>query len=301
MCGHAHPELTHTCTCMQAEPVKDGWNRQKVQRDVLETARLQKFTSEQVADWQALFDFHERYKTPESLPNLPHTIHIEAGRSYTMEGPPTWEELWRVLRRYPRPHRNADDPAAAAAREAARAAAAAHDDRESTAAQAAAVTAAAQQMTQAEKTAALNRVGGLNHQMSEHRAAQAHKKVLNEISEVGREVKSVELNTLYFCAITESEGELQVGIAVPRTVASEENFNCEWFVRAKWSAKHGHKDYNWQANPIFIPCLHQEAQQQATKKAKKGRKGGAKYKTVVVTSVEPRQEFIPVKVGVFFV
>jgi len=285
---------------MQVDPVKDGWNRKKVQRDVLETARLQKFTSEQVGDWKALFEFHERYTTPESLPNLPYTVQIEDGRSYKMEGPPEWDELWRVLRRFPRPHRTAaEEPAAATARAAATAATAEREQR-AAAAKAAAGSAATQQLSQAEKTAALNRVGGKNHPAAQHKAAAAHTKMLDEMLARGRNLKSVELNKLYFCGLTESEGELLVGIAVPRAVDKDGNFSCEWFTRAKWASERSHKDYNWQTNPIFIPCLRkEELEPEMGQKRKRARKGGKKFKQVVVSSVEPLSEFIPIKVCVF--
>ena len=43
------------------EADESGWRRDKVIRDIRETAKSEKFTSAQVEEWEALFDFHLRH------------------------------------------------------------------------------------------------------------------------------------------------------------------------------------------------------------------------------------------------
>ena len=62
----------------------------------MDTGRILNFSEAEMAEWKALFAFWEAHPTPESLPASPHTIRMEDGRSYTMCGPPSWKELWRV-------------------------------------------------------------------------------------------------------------------------------------------------------------------------------------------------------------
>jgi hypothetical protein len=102
----AQPKPEAANATEDGEPkVNDGWNRSKVQRDVMAVAQLKEFTTEQKAEWEALFQRHEMYQTPESLPSSPDTISCGTPpRSYTFNGVPDWGDLWRVLRRYPRPH-----------------------------------------------------------------------------------------------------------------------------------------------------------------------------------------------------
>ena len=90
--------------------VNDGWNRKKVRADVMDAGRILSFSEAEMAEWRALFDFWEQHPTPESLPASPHTIQMDDGRSYKMIGPPAWAELWRVLRRFPRPHHQTQAP-----------------------------------------------------------------------------------------------------------------------------------------------------------------------------------------------
>ena len=86
------------------EPISDGWNRKRVEKDVLKIGQDLHFNHNQMADWEALFAFHGEYLSPELLPTLPHTLSMPSERSYTMKGPPPWKTLWRTLRRFPRPH-----------------------------------------------------------------------------------------------------------------------------------------------------------------------------------------------------
>ena len=82
-------------------------------RDVRETAKSEKFTSAQVEEWDALFDFHLRYRTPESLPMAPHVLTTATtSRSIQLHGMPIpWDDMWSTLRRLPRPHLDANTSA----------------------------------------------------------------------------------------------------------------------------------------------------------------------------------------------
>eukprot|EP00965_Chrysotila_dentata_P236213 6201190-Pleurochrysis_carterae.AAC.1 len=60
----------------------------------------------QVAEWRALFDFHEKYQTADDLPHMPIALSAEDGRSLLMTGMPiAWDALWSKLSgRFARPH-----------------------------------------------------------------------------------------------------------------------------------------------------------------------------------------------------
>ena len=90
-----------------------GWQQKKVMRDVRETAKSDKFTGAQVEEWDALFDFHLRYRTPESLPMAPHVLTTATtSRSIQLHGMPIpWDDMWSTLRRLPRPHLDANTSA----------------------------------------------------------------------------------------------------------------------------------------------------------------------------------------------
>lgn len=82
-----------------------GWQKELVQKGVLDTAAKQEFKKEHVHDWEALFNFHDRHTTADSVPQAPINIAMKDGRGFTLEGMPvSWPELLSKLRRLPRPH-----------------------------------------------------------------------------------------------------------------------------------------------------------------------------------------------------
>eukprot|EP00965_Chrysotila_dentata_P179884 5939422-Pleurochrysis_carterae.AAC.1 len=89
------------------EREKKGWNFNKVKKDVLETAKLEKFTETEVDAWNALFKFHENYTTADAVPFSPRVLPVgESATPMTLTGMPiAWSELWVKLRgRCPRHH-----------------------------------------------------------------------------------------------------------------------------------------------------------------------------------------------------
>eukprot|EP00965_Chrysotila_dentata_P253110 6211068-Pleurochrysis_carterae.AAC.1 len=95
----------------KGEEGEDGWNRAKMEKEVLEVAKEDGCSAEQLAEWKALFSFHEEHKTADSLPALPTSLTTEAmgDSSFTLTGMPIeWKELWSKLAgRFPRPHHTA--------------------------------------------------------------------------------------------------------------------------------------------------------------------------------------------------
>ena len=92
-----------------SEDDASGWGRDKVIRDIREWGKLENFTTAQKEEWEAVFDFHERFQAPDALPLAPHTlVTATTGRSMQLHGMPiSWAEMWSTLRRLPRPHLNA--------------------------------------------------------------------------------------------------------------------------------------------------------------------------------------------------
>eukprot|EP00965_Chrysotila_dentata_P258533 6213252-Pleurochrysis_carterae.AAC.2 len=83
----------------------DGWNREKLMRDVLKIAEIEKFTAAQVAEWNALFDFRTQYQTADSVPPAPIHLHASDGRIHSRGLPFPLHTLWSTLRgRFPRAH-----------------------------------------------------------------------------------------------------------------------------------------------------------------------------------------------------
>eukprot|EP00965_Chrysotila_dentata_P056744 1882714-Pleurochrysis_carterae.AAC.2 len=78
----------------------------------MEVAKLEKFTENEKAEREALFDFHETHQHVDSLPSLPHTIHTRDHREFKLNGMPVpWDQLWAKLAgRFPRPHHKTAEP-----------------------------------------------------------------------------------------------------------------------------------------------------------------------------------------------
>ena len=209
--------------------------------DVTDTGRILSFSEAEMAEWKALFAFWEEHPTPESLPASPHTIRMEDGRSYTMCGPPSWEELWRVLRRFPRSHREtqrppppplqnmagggtllvAPPPAAAGGGTQL----AAGDDGEMP---------PPPQVSAADRLALMNPVGGMNAPPALRKAAHVRKNAQERMIAKGKHVRSVTLGQPYFVEINHCEGEIMVGVAVPRCRKGDDGdvrYHVEWFSR----------------------------------------------------------------------
>ena len=204
--------------------VNDGWNRKKVEKDVMETGRIQNFTQAEMAEWRALFNFWEEHTTPESLPPSPHTIQMDDGRNHTMEGPPSWEELWRVLRRFERPHHTS--PPAGQQPPPPQQLVLLPQPNDAN---------ADQFLSAPDRLSIMNRVGGDNTLPAHRKGAEARKSRLELMLERGRNVSSVSLDRPYFASLQHCEGELLVGIAIPRERTVDKKlgtiYNCEWFKR----------------------------------------------------------------------
>lgn len=235
----AQPAETHG-----DEPVTDGWNRKRVERDVLSTGQDLCFNSSQMEDWKALFAFHEAHPSPESLPMLPHTLNVSSERSYTMKGPPPWETLWRALRRFPRPHHSQHTLA-------------------TTTAPPAPAPAPAATGTVAMPLALLNGVTGPHNKPSDKARAKKQVTMEESVQLASRSASDVEVGDLRFIALEHPEGELRVGlgrVASPLTGQDDDapDTRCtriEWLKRKGWSNDRGSKGYLWAAGPTFEPSL----------------------------------------------
>ena len=92
------------------ESQKEEFNLTKLKKDVHKRAEVEEFSVEAKSEWDALFEFHERYQTPESIPLGPITLQRACdGTKLTMAGTNiSWRHMWSVLCRLPRPHRMED-------------------------------------------------------------------------------------------------------------------------------------------------------------------------------------------------
>jgi len=223
--------------------------------DAAATGRILNFSEAEMDEWRALSNFWEQHQTPESLPASPHTINMDDGRSYTMHGPPSWAELWRVLRRFSRPHHQTQPPPPPPPQHTAGGGAplvvpplvAAGGGTQLVAAgggtQLAVGDGGGMQppppISGADRLLLMNRVGGTNALPAMRRAAHSRKSAREHMIEMGRNVSSVILDQPYFVEISHCEGEIMVGIAVPRrrTVNTDGgvDYDCEWFSRKPYA------------------------------------------------------------------
>ena len=221
-----------------------GWERDKVFKDVRETGRVENFSAEQMAEWEALFEFHTRFQTPESLPMAPHKLTTSSGKSITMHGMPiSWTEMWTTLRRLPRPHL-ATTPAPCTAV----AAAAAPTTR--------APSRGVASSSSIEKGHALqNNVTGTNHpKRARDKDAETYKMQV-EVSKMEMSRSNLEVKQLYFIALPEFEGELSVGLgrvtACTMAESSVVGAKVEWLARRGWSNDPKATGFVWAVSPMF--------------------------------------------------
>ena len=222
-----------------AKPADEsGWQCDKVMKDIRETARLEKFKAAQIEEWEALFDFHMRFQSPESLPMAPHTLTAQtAGKSITMHGMPVlWSDMWATLRRLPRTHLNAGNSS------------------QIDSSQPAAVCASTSSAIP--KSVALdNDVTGTNHpkRIRDKDAADHGMKV--EISKLAPSRSDLTAQELYFIALDNFEGEMAVGMGRTRKLLSSDSkvdrAEVEWLARRGWSADPKHPNFSWAKSPMF--------------------------------------------------
>ena len=265
--------------------VTDGWNRKRVEKDVKKVAEILNYSDSQVEEWDALFEFHERYQTPESLPSMPHDLHMSSGRTYTMKGVPDWHEMWQTLRRFPRPHHTAVvGPLVGVSGGA-------------TASDTTSGTAAACTDMPREPLALANRVTGPNNPPNQRKRAKVSHAMQCNVRALPKSCPTVEVGQLCFIALAHCEGELSVGIgrvvtAPTGTVGDDPTTRLvavEWLTRKGWSNDPDHKNFPWNANPTFEPDLVEE----------QGPEGGKRKKGIVKVCTsyeEPLAGFLPVGV-----
>jgi len=65
--------------------------------------RREVYTQGQISEWNALFDFHDKYTTADSVPHMPIVLSLGGGRFGNIIGAPiAWAELWQVLKTHAR-------------------------------------------------------------------------------------------------------------------------------------------------------------------------------------------------------
>ena len=223
-----------------SEDDASGWGREKVIKDIREWGKLENFTTAQKEEWEAVFDFHERFQAPDALPPAPHMlVTATTGRSMQLHGMPiSWAEMWSTLRRLPRPHLNASASTSAICQ----------PGPSSTAATTSTAT--------IQKGLALeNSVTGSNYpRRARDKDAEIYKTKVHA-SELPHSLSSVESNTLYFIALPDFEGEMAVGVGrVSKCIMAGEKVasaEVEWLVRRGWSADPTAAGFNWGTSPMF--------------------------------------------------
>ena len=220
------------------EADESGWRRDKVIRDIRETAKSEKFTSAQVEEWEALFDFHLRHSSPESLSMAPHVLTTATtNRSIKLHGMPIpWDDMWSTLRRLPRAHIDAGASASLLLP---------------------AAPAAAPTSSVIQKGLALeNSVTGTNYPRKVRAKAAETFKTQTEVSQLPPSLTGVpEMKQLYFIALPEFEGEMSVGIGrVCKLNGSGEQAiaaTVEWLQRRGWSNTPNESGFHWGKSPMF--------------------------------------------------
>ena len=220
-----------------------GWSRDKIFKDIRDTAKAEKFTAAQVEEWEALFDFHMRFQSPESLQMAPHVLSTATtGASMTLHGMPIpWDDMWATLRRLPRAHLQTAPTSQATSQATANSTA----DSSSTSS------------GLAKGVALENSVTGTNHpKRNRERDLEAYKMQV-AVSQLPLALSTLEVGELYFIALPDFEGEMSVGMGrvsslsiVNGKVASAQ---VEWLTRRGWSNDVKDKGFPWLASPMFDP------------------------------------------------
>jgi len=222
----------------EASAESKSWLREKVFKDIRETAKAEKFSAAEVEEWEAFFDFHSRFQSPESLPLAPHTLTTATtGRSLELYGMPmSWAEMWSTMRRLPRAHlatTTTAPPASASAP----------------------VSNAPSAAVSIDKGLALqNSVTGTNYPKRARDKEAETFKMQTEISQLPQSFSVVELRQLYFIALPEFEGELAVGVGRPCKQTGKDDeakFEVEWLARRGWSNDPSDKGFRWANSPMF--------------------------------------------------
>eukprot|EP00965_Chrysotila_dentata_P127101 4203868-Pleurochrysis_carterae.AAC.5 len=213
----------------------DGWNREKVMRDVLKTAEIEKFSKAQVAEWNALFDFHTQYQTADSVPPTPIHLHANDGRTHTLNGMPVpWHTLWSTLRgRFPRGHLS---------------------NQESAAELVASTVETAPTSDKPERPLALvNSVTGINHRPADRTRAVQTNTLRTRVSSMPLSATNVISGQLYLIALENFEGEFRVGLgrADDAVCPKSGGRHVSWLARRNWSNDPDSGGFEWPDNPTF--------------------------------------------------
>ena len=240
-----------------------SWGREKVEHDVMKSAN-ESMTNAQQAEWEALFKFHSTYLTADSIPNCPITLPSRDGRSFVLNGAPQpWDEMWRHLRRLPRPHHaptgaNADVIGACATTS---------------------ISSAGGTVATARPRALplVNGVTGLNYPSGDHSKALLAERASAAVAIMPSRIATPLELKLYFIALCAPEGEYRVGIGrVTRCIPGGGGGEVEWLARKGWSANAAHAGFRWGANPVFQASLDERRR--------------------IQESTEPQTSFLPIPV-----
>lgn len=229
------------------------------------TASVLKYTPKQIAEWNALFDFHEKYTTADSVPHMPITLSLHgSGRDGRMNGAPiSWAELWHWLKTHARSRGGEQAPGG--------------EEEDGAAAGAAAST--ARPVVQRELPL-LNGVTGSNLPRAYRRAAAA-REAESEATDALEETLpagDIEEKGLYFIETADGAGEGEFRVGVARVQGA---LDANGLVPVAWYTRKHTKDAAWgSGNMALVPYMVQACQRLRR----------------VGTSSEDPEHFLPVKV-----
>ena len=219
-------------------PDASGWQRDKVIKDIREVAKVENFTVAQVEEWEALFDFHLRHQSPESLPMAPHQLTTATtGRSVTLHGMPiSWAEMWQTLRRLPRPHLSSAPVAASS--------------------QPSSSSSALSTSKDVKKGLAFeNDVTGTNHPKREREKEADLYKMRVDVAHMPKSLSTIDVGQLYFIALPSFEGEMAVGVGRTSKLFTEGpsvvKADVQWLTRRSWSNTVSNEGFLWAKSPMF--------------------------------------------------
>lgn len=222
----------------------ESWSRERVQTGVFKTCRTMRYGEEQRRDWEAIFNFHNCYKTSDSVPTMPSTFNsTSGGEPRHIDGAPLpWAKMWDVLRRRPRPHHRKCIRSDSSGDEAAASESGAEESDEG-------------ERSECVPLAIWNNVTGIGRPKGDRRKAL---KVVREhatVDQMGLSLSIPELQErieegtrLFFIKLGHFEGEFKVGLCLVDSLDDNGAVKVSWYERFKWQ-----KQRTWPANPRFVP------------------------------------------------
>lgn len=243
----------------------DAWNLKKVEKGVRATAKSEGFTEKQLADWDALFQFHHQHPTSSSFAAGDQTLVTQDQRQFVLRAPPSWEALWAELAgRFPRPNlarqRGSADSSGLGGGSGSRVGSSAagggiggggsgHSNVQRNGEDGSAGRCSgSSQGTSAAALPLVNSVTGIGNSKRQRKKAVSSQNTAIAIAAMPPHPSSVERGDLIFAVLDRFEGEFAVGLARVEDAQSSADLELVWCERQD-------KGFAWKSNPVFKVCM----------------------------------------------